>query len=87
MPRLVAHLVMLGVVEEGPEIKNAKAQYEMLETEDCVRKAILKIKNEMSLWPRIQRRTLVLTEFGADLWRDAAPAGAKKPAAALASDA
>ena len=86
VPRLVAHLVALGVVEEGPEQKGIKAQYEMLETEDCVRRAILKIKNDERLWPRMQRRTLVLTEFGADLWRDAAPASVQIAPHALASD-
>ena len=83
VPRLVAHLVTLGVVEEGPEIKNVKAQYEMLETEDCVRDTILKIKNNERMWPRVQRRSLVLTKFGADLWREAAPGGSKAVAAAL----
>lgn len=83
VPRLVAHMVALGLAEEGPERKGIKKEYEMLETEDCVRAAITHIKNAESLWPRIQRRTISLTAFGAELWRDAAPIDLRNKAAAL----
>lgn len=73
IPRLVTQMMALGVVAEGPEAKHMKPQYEVLETEDCVRAAVELIKNETGLWPRMQRRTLVLTRFGADLWRAARP--------------
>lgn len=86
VPRLVEHMVMLGLVEAGPEKKGIKAQYEMLETEDCVRQAIIRIKDEGRLWPRVQRHTLVLTEFGADLWRETAPAGVQTARGALTAD-
>lgn len=73
VPRLMAHMVALGLVEQAPEVKNAKVHYEMLETEDSVRHAILKVKNEPRSWPRIQRHSLVLSEFGAALWHDVGP--------------
>lgn len=81
VPRLMAHMVALGLVEEAPEVRGAKVHYEMLETEDGVRRAILKIKNEPRSWPRIQRHSLVLSEFGAALWRDAGPSLGAAPAA------
>jgi len=73
VPRLVTHLMVLGVVEEGPEAKSAKAQYEVLETETCVREAMRYVKDELRQWPRVQRRTLTLTDFGTSLWNDLAP--------------
>lgn len=73
VPRLTAHMVALGLLEQAPEVKNAKIQYETLETEDCVRRAMVKIKSETRSWPRIQRHSLVLTRFGEALWRDAGP--------------
>lgn len=84
VPRLTQHLVQLGLVEEAPEIRNIKAQYELLETEDCVREALRLIKEELRSWPRIQRRSLRLTGFGRRLWQEVGPTAPTVPKAALA---
>lgn len=73
VPRLIQHMASLGLVEEDSEIKGIKAQYELLETEDTVRAALKRIKDELRQWPRIQRRSLRLTPFGVEFWRDLSP--------------
>jgi hypothetical protein len=62
--RLMAH----GLVETAPEDYNLQTKYEMLETEEVVRKALDQIKKNGQR-AQIKRRVLKISELGASLWQ------------------
>jgi hypothetical protein len=64
VPSYVAHLRLLGLVEVGPERGSLGDAYEMLLTEDVVRRARSGVAST-----RVLRRTLVLSPLGQQLWR------------------
>lgn len=73
VPRLVGHLRALGLLALGPEDSDAKAAYEMLGADTNVRAALVQVKNELNLWPRVQRHTVALSPFGQELWQAVGP--------------
>src|SRR5262249_28824530 len=68
VPAYIGRLRALGLVETGPEDPSAKIKYEMLETENAVRRAVERISQSSRQKPRIVRRTLRLSELGHALW-------------------
>jgi len=67
VPRYLAHLRELGLVETEPEHPGLQEKYEIVETDTAVRDAIGRIRG-MGGTPRIVRRTLRISELGRALW-------------------
>jgi hypothetical protein len=66
-PTYVTHLIALGLVTTGPEAPELKAEYEILSADDAVRAALTK-GAQGPIPGVIERRTLVLTPLGTELW-------------------
>ncbi|HET8882658.1 MAG TPA: Abi-alpha family protein [Solimonas sp.] len=66
-PAYVRHLAAWGLTETAPENDAQRTQYEMLETDDGVRKAIARIEKNGER-ARIVRRTLRMSDLGMVIW-------------------
>ena len=67
VPRYIAHLRELDLVETGPEDPSLEIEYEMLETDGAVRGPVARIE-QAGERPRILRRTLRISAFGRSVW-------------------
>jgi hypothetical protein len=72
VPRYVAHLRELGLVETGPEDPSLGVQYEIVETDEIARSAMKRIEAE-GRTPRVARRTLRIAPLGRTLWEACQP--------------
>ena len=72
VPRYVAHLRELGLVETGPEDPSLGVQYEIVETDELARSAMKRIEAE-GRTPRVARRTLRIAPLGRTLWEACQP--------------
>jgi hypothetical protein len=73
-PQYVTHLRSLGIVDTGPEDEDNPKGYELLLADKDVRVALK--EGEMGKLPaRVVRRTLVLTNWGRELWANTRPVG------------
>lgn len=70
VPILMSQMVTFGLVQEMPEQKKLKKEYEILQSDDSVRRTVEHIKTELHMSPRVQRRSLRLSRFGRDMWQD-----------------
>lgn len=66
-PAYVRHLAAWGLTETAPENDAQRTQYEMLETDDNVRKAIARIEKNGER-ARIVRRMLKMSDLGMVIW-------------------
>lgn len=66
----VAHLLALGLAEEGPEDESLAAQYDVLIGGSTVRAAEEVARVEGRLGSRVLRRTLRISPLGRSLWTD-----------------
>lgn len=73
VPVYVGHLRTLGLVEEGPEDDSLGTQYEILQSEDYVRRADQEARNGGLRGARIVRRTLRISALGRQLWTACRP--------------
>jgi hypothetical protein len=67
-PAYVRHLAAWGLIETAPEDEAQTTAYELLETDDAVRRVIARVEqnNERA---RIVRRTLKLSDLGLAMWQ------------------
>lgn len=63
----VQRLIAAGLAEPGPEDETLAAKYELLETDDTVRRALDQIR-AAGLRGQIRRRSLRISELGFTLW-------------------
>lgn len=73
VPSMVGHMRTLGLLDIGAEDDAFKTDYEILEADTVVREAMTYVKDTLRLWPRVQRHTVALSDFGRGLWEAAAP--------------
>lgn len=66
-PIYVGHLLAMGVVETGPENPDLSDGYEILAADTAVLRAI-KRASRGPLPARVERRVLMLSDFGQELW-------------------
>ena len=65
----IAHLRALELVETAAEDETATTEYQLLETDSLVREVIQHVESKgAAMRPRIVRRTLVRSTFGAEFW-------------------
>jgi hypothetical protein len=64
----VAHLLTLGLAEEGPEDEQLSGDYDRLLAQPRVRAAEEVAREDGRLGTRIARRTLRISRLGAELW-------------------
>jgi len=77
VPRYLAHLRELGLVESGREDPELALKYEIVETETAVRDAIRRVR-AVKRSPRMVRRTLRISDLGRALWGACQPHGPGK---------
>jgi hypothetical protein len=66
-PTYVSHLVALGLVELGPEDPALKNEYEILLADPAALRSLAAATRGV-VPPRVERRTLVLSSLGRELW-------------------
>lgn len=74
VPQYVTGMLDMGVFEVGPEDESLADQYELLMADTQIRVAMARIKKDMKMYPRLQRYSVHLSEFGKGLWQDCRPA-------------
>lgn len=67
-PAYVRHLAAWGLTESAPEDPNQQLQYELLETDDAVRRLSARIVANGER-PKLIRRTLKMSDFGFAMWK------------------
>lgn len=67
-PAYVRHLAAWGLTETAPEDESQDIQYQMLETDDAVRRLMARISSNGEK-VRLVRRTLRMSDFGMVLWK------------------
>ncbi|MES1923718.1 hypothetical protein [Salinisphaera sp. T31B1] len=76
VPQYMTELLALGVFEAGPEEESLADQYELLLADTQLRTTMDRIRREMKLYPRLQRFSVHMSEYGKALWHDCRPAPA-----------
>ena len=66
-PTYVGHLLALGLLETGPEDSDLKDEYQILQADNAVLKAITS-GSRGPLPARVERRTVRLSALGQSLW-------------------
>lgn len=67
-PAYVRHLTAWGLTETGPEDYTQETQYQLLESDDAVRRLSARIVASGER-PRLVRRMLRISDYGAALWK------------------
>lgn len=67
-PAYVRHLASWGLTETSPEDPAQRTNYEILETDDAVRRLVARIVKSGER-ARLMRRTLKMSDFGHALWK------------------
>lgn len=73
VPQYMTELMALGVIEAGPEQEALTSEYELLMADTQVRRTMERIRSEMKLYPRLQRFSVHLSDYGKALCRDCQP--------------
>lgn len=64
VPGYLNHLTALGLLQPGPEDRQAGDKYDVIESESAIRKLCTEVETVMKRRARFQRRTLALSEAG-----------------------
>lgn len=73
VPHYVSAMLQMGLFEIGPDDHSLAKDFEMLQADTLVRKTMERIRSEMKLYPRLQRFSVGLSDFGHAMWRDCQP--------------
>ena len=73
VPQYMTELMALGVVEAGPERDSLAGEYELVMADTQIRRTMERIRGEMKLYPRLQRFSVHLSDYGKALWQDCRP--------------
>ena len=74
VPQYMSEMLALGVFEAGPEDGRLADQYELLLADTQLRKTMDRVRREMKLYPRLQRFSVHMSDYGKALWQDCRPA-------------
>lgn len=74
VPQYMSEMLALGVFEAGPEDDRLADQYELLLADTQLRKTMDRVRREMKLYPRLQRFSVHMSDYGKALWQDCRPA-------------
>ncbi len=74
VPQYMSELLAMGVFEAGPEDERLADQYELLMADTQLRNTMDRIRREMKMYPRLQRFSVRMSEYGSALWHDCRPA-------------
>ncbi|MBS64226.1 hypothetical protein [Salinisphaera sp.] len=73
VPQYMSELLALGVFEAGPEDDRLADQYELLMADTQLRNTMDRVRRDMRLYPRLQRFSVHLSDYGKALWQDCRP--------------
>lgn len=73
VPQYMSELLALGVFEAGPEDARLDDQYELLLADTQLRKTMQRVRADMKLYPRLQRFSVHMSDYGQALWQDCRP--------------
>lgn len=73
VPQYMTRLIDLGVFEVGSESDELDKEYELLMADTQLRKTISRVRNELRMYPRVQRFSIRLSDYGQALWNDCRP--------------
>lgn len=73
VPLYMTRLIDLGVCEVGCESDELEQQYELLMADTQLRHTIGRVRNELRMYPRVQRYSVRLSPYGEALWNDCQP--------------
>ncbi len=73
VPHYVSGMLAMGVFEAGPEDDALADQYELLMADTQIRTTMTRIRRDMKMYPRLQRFSIRLSDFGEALWQDCRP--------------
>jgi hypothetical protein len=73
VPQYMSDMLALGVFEAGPEHDSLADQYELLMADTQLRTTMDRVRNEMRLYPRLQRFSVHMSDYGRALWQDCRP--------------
>lgn len=73
VPQYMTGLIDLGVFEVGCESDELDKEYELLMADTQLRKTIKRVRNELRMYPRVQRFSVRLSDYGQALWDDCRP--------------
>lgn len=73
VPQYMTRLIDLGVFEVGCEAEALDKEYELLMADTQLRQTIVRVRNELRMYPRVQRFSVRLSEYGQALWNDCQP--------------
>ncbi|MDX1458133.1 MAG: hypothetical protein R3276_11140 [Marinobacter sp.] len=68
-PTYLHHLLSLGLLEAGPELKPEQSRYETIENGLAVRSVVAELDDTPGLKPRFQRFSLGLSDLGRWFWQ------------------
>lgn len=75
----LAHLLELGLVELGDEEEQHALEYEILEADSTVRRALEAAAAKRRHRARVVRQSVALSEFGRSFWEAVTPSGSAPP--------
>ena len=73
VPQYMSELLALGVFEAGPEDDRLADQYELLMADTQLRNTMDRVRRDMRLYPRLQRFSVHMSDYGKALWQDCRP--------------
>lgn len=73
VPQYMTRLIDLGVFEVGCEAGELDKEYELLMADTKLRQTIVRVRNELRMYPRVQRFSVRMSEYGQALWADCRP--------------
>lgn len=73
VPQYMSDMLALGVFEAGPEDERLADQYELLMADTQLRTTMDRVRNEMRMYPRLQRFSVRMSDYGQALWQDCRP--------------
>lgn len=73
VPHYMSELIALDLFAVGAEEPALEHQYELLMADTQLRAAITRVRDELRMYPRIQRYSVRLSHYGASLWADCQP--------------
>lgn len=73
VPQYMTGLIDLSLFEVGSESDELDKEYELLMADTQLRKTIVRVRNELRMYPRVQRFSVRLSEYGQALWSDCRP--------------
>lgn len=73
VPQYMTEMLAMGIFEAGPEDDRLADQYELLLADTQLRTTMDRVRNEMRLYPRLQRFAVRMSDYGKALWQDCRP--------------